>query len=92
MAEDKMFDDLENMLGGGGTAIAGSKSSAKPGTNLNKRGSNSRIVPVNDIDDLDDMYNFESKRVVPAKTAKVTTSQMARQNEKLPPLASRVEA
>ena len=75
MAEDQMFDDLENMLGGG-TAVTKAKAVVKPGAGLSKRGSNSRIVPlnVNDIDDLDDMYNFESKHRVPVKAQPTPTT------------------
>lgn len=63
MAEDQMFEDLENMLGGAGaTTVTKAKAVVKPGAGLNKRGSNSRIVPLNDMDDLDDMYNFESRK------------------------------
>ena len=53
-----MFDDLENMLGG---PNPGPKVESKSGARLNKRASNTKIVPISDVDDLEDMYNFESK-------------------------------
>ena len=57
MAEDQMFDDLENMLGGN------AKSKANPmigGQSSKRRGSSSRIVPHNDIDDLEDLNGFSN--------------------------------
>ena len=46
-----MFDDLEDMLSGGAAAGSQAKKSGMA-PRLSKRGSNSQIVPVNDIDDL----------------------------------------
>ena len=48
-----MFDDLENMLGGQvpGKPAQNSKFNAP---SLKKKGSSSRIVPVDDLDDMDD--------------------------------------
>lgn len=57
MPEDQMFEDLENMLVG-----AGGKQPSRP-VGLARKGSSSRIVPMNDIDDLDDLHQFESKRI-----------------------------
>lgn len=45
----------------------------KSNPGLTRKGSNSRIVPVADIDDLDDMYNFDSKRAIGANTHSKTT-------------------
>ena len=49
-----MFDDLEDMLSGGAPGAATGSQAKKSGMapRLSKRGSNSQIVPVNDIDDL----------------------------------------
>jgi len=65
MAEDQMFDDLENMLGGvaGGK---GSKATRVGGKNgLVRQRSNSRIVPHNDIDDLEDMNTYGKQHATP---------------------------
>lgn len=75
MAEDQMFDDLEVMLGGGATQVPkpNNPSKVKP---ISKRGSNSQIVPMNDLDDLEDMYQFDAKRKKAAsKKAPVPTTQ-----------------
>lgn len=75
-----MFDDLEVMLGGATQApkgpinVGGMKK-------LSKRGSNSQIVPMNDLDDLQDMYQFDSKR---SKAAKAPVPQS------IPPNAGRM--
>ena len=65
-----MFDDLEVMLGGGATQVPKPNNTAMK--KISKRGSNSQIVPMNDLDDLQDMYQFDSKR---AKAPKVPMPQ-----------------
>ncbi len=82
MAEDQMFDDLENMLG----ANPGGKASPMiTGLGSKRRGSNSRIVPHNDIDDLEDLNNFSSKRA-PAPQSKANIAPASKHSK--PPLAS----
>lgn len=83
MAEDQMFDDLENMLG----ANPGGKASPMiTGLGSKRRGSNSRIVPLsNDIDDLEDLNNFSSKRTPPPQV-KANIAPASKHSK--PPLAS----
>ena len=50
IAEDQMFDDLEDMIG----KPNNDPYKAKPKISKYKNGSNSRIVPMNDLDDLED--------------------------------------
>jgi len=57
-----MFDDLEVMLGGGGATQVPKPNNPSKVKPISKRGSNSQIVPMNDLDDLEDMYQFENKR------------------------------
>ena len=65
MPEDQMFDDLENMLGGQvpgkpkNDPISSSKFNAH---SLTKKGSSSRIVPMADLDDLEDQYDFDARK------------------------------
>ena len=61
MAEDQMFDDLEVMLGAP-SSQAQKQAPASPKKKIGKRGSNSQIVPMNDLDELEDMHQFENKR------------------------------
>ena len=69
-----MFDDLENMLGGNVATGQKTKTQAtKAGGRLSKRGSNSQIVPMNDLDDLDDMdFGGNARRDNAIKATKVT--------------------
>ena len=67
MAEDQMFDDLEQMLGNGGMGngkvVGGAvKGASRAGVGgIGRRGSNTKIVPMGGgLDDLEDM-NFDSK-------------------------------
>ena len=70
MAEDQMFDDLEVMLGAPSQAQKPAPASAMK--KIGKRGSNSQIVPMNDLDELEDMHQFENKR---AKAPKLPMAQ-----------------
>ncbi len=59
-----MFDDLENMLGGqvpGKPKQDMGKNSKFTPPSLTKKGSSSRIVPMADLDDLEDQYDFGAK-------------------------------
>jgi len=53
-----MFEDLESMLNGGG-AIAAVKTNH---IHARVKNTNSRIVPMTDIDDLEDMYGENTKK------------------------------
>ena len=70
MAEDQMFDDLEVMLGAPSQAQKPAPASGMK--KIGKRGSNSQIVPMNDLDDLEDLHQFDNKR---AKAPKLPMAQ-----------------
>ena len=86
MAEDQMFDDLEVMLGAPTKASKPSNASAMKKM-VGKRGSNSQIVPMNDLDDLEDMYSFENKR---ANAPKLPMAQPLPPQAAAPKIASNV--
>lgn len=63
-----MFDDLENMLGGNVPGKPKQEASKFNAPTLTKKGSSSRIVPMADLDDLEDHYDFDSrKKPVPVR-------------------------
>ena len=57
-----MFDDLENMLGGNVPGKPKQEASKFNAPTLTKKGSSSRIVPMADLDDLEDHYDFDSRK------------------------------
>lgn len=96
MAEDAMFEDLENMLNGPSTGKPASTRATKfeigaavvGSAGLFRQGSSSRIAPIADIDELEDMYDFDSKNKVKNAVGSKTTLESAQVHNRAdrPPL------